>query len=600
MIENNFLARITAPELGSATFATDLREVFSNIDDNFKKIVSAPYLEGQEGNSVEAYDMPIVEDGELTEFGAAMVREILGDPDITSIADIDSDSRYDSVGQAQHKIYDYLLSNPTMKVLRTIDPDIGDVDKWICSAEYYCFIDLRVEDLGNCGYPSTQTTFIDYSCLVFAEWNGEQWVFTKGNMMPTLYYSADQGCFCWKVNGMETGIRAQGVKGDDGRPPKAAVVKGMGSSSSIGGGIVNIVVTNYTVFETHVNADNEVIVEASWGNIQDSGLLDGDLVVCIFTISDPTYPGTSYPDMIIANIKKNGEGENTTYSITAPDSNRFSSLWRSYIMFYGFRDIDYKSTDMSKTKAVFVPAFNTGVAHAMFQDDSGVTYTNSGGIWDSEDNLQEDNLVFKRVSERRLIGNQSVGTVNLMTGDDPSITGDAKVKFLGYDMEVEGTSKAMVSGSNGILLGVPVGSVVSWINMDRIPEGWYITGEVTGYVPPVFGMAEVDIDVSDSDVDVVVVNPNEGEPTILKKLVITGIGEYNEIGQRDRRFIPIFCQMTGYEPGSPIVIDTDKTDFRTFVEEDKFNWTMFDIESVSNQEDQEITGIKFYLTKQVN
>lgn len=587
-MENNFLTTITAPTLGSATFATDLREVFRNIDDNFKKIVSAPYLEGQEGNSVEAYDMPIVENGELTEFGAAMVREILSDPSIETIQDIiDNPERYSSVGPAQHNIYDYLFSHPTMKVLRTMDPDTGEVDRWICSAEYYCFIDLRVEDLGNCGYPSTQTTFVDYSCLVFAEWNGTEWVFTKGNMMPTLYYSADQGCFCWKVNGMETGIRAQGVKGDDGRPPKAAVVKGFGSYADIGGGVVRIVATEYSVFETTV-VDGVVTVEASWGDIQNSGLLDGDLVVCLFNIADPTYPEAVYQDMIVANIKKTGDGINAIYSITAPNSNRFSSLWNSYIMFYGFRGIDYKSTDKAKTKAVFVPAATPGVTHAMFQDDSGVEYTSTGGVWTSTDNLGEDNLVFKRVRETRLLGNGSIGTVNLMTNPDPFVEGQAKAKFLGYDLEVEGTAKANVSGNN-ILLGVPVGSVVSWINMDTVPEGWYPTGEVTEFVPPVFGLRYVDIENDDYDVAVVCTTEDN---VIIQKLEITGIGDENELSARDKRFLPIFCLLTGYEMGSPIVVETEQYDFSRFLEDEKFNWTMFDLYATED-------GVKFYLTKQV-
>lgn len=582
---NEFLTRITAPTLGSATFATDLREVFQNIDDNFKKIVSAPYLEGQEGNSVEAYDMTIVEDGELTEFGAAMMREILSDPSIETISDITSNPIYNSVGPAQHTIYECLESSPTMKVLRTIDPDTNDVDRWICSAEYYCFIDMRIEDLGNSGYPSSQTTFIDYSCLVFAEYEDGDWVFSKGNMMPTLYYSSEQSCFCWKVNGMETGIRAQGVKGDDGRPPKAAVVKGFGTVSDIGASkVVRIMVTEYSVFNTHIDGGGELVVETSWGNIQDSGLQDGDLVVCIFTVTDPTYTMT-YPDMIVANIRITGEGESAVYTITAPDINRMSSLWRSYLLFYACKDIDYKSTDMSKTKAMFIPSSSEGIVHAIFQDDSGVEYSVNEDVWTSEDTLGEDNLVFKKVKESKLVGEGSLG--NTMSETDQDTEYESKVKFKGYSMEVDGTSKARVNGVDSTLLGVPVGSIVNWMDMSRIPEGWFVTGETEDYVPPVFALRYAAPEAT--DYDVVVKNGD----LVVQKATITGINEQGSFGERDTRFLGIFCTLSGNDFGKPVVIPTTASTIREYMSTERFNWNWFDLEEVEG------TGVKFYLTKQI-
>ena len=583
---SDFLTRITAPTLGSATFATDLREVFQNIDDNFKKIVSAPYLEGQEGNSVESYDMPILEDGELTDFGKEMMRTILGDESISTIQDIIDNPDYNSVGPAQHTVYECIVSNPTMKVLRVVDPDTNELERWICSAEYYYFVDMRLEDLGNCEYPSTQTRFIDYSCLVFAEWDGNNWSFTKGNMVPTLYYSSEQSCFCWKVNGMETGIRAQGVKGDAGRPPKAAVVSGRGSVSGTGiNPIVRIVVDKYSVFQTHIGGDGEILTETTWGDIQDSGLQDGDLVVCIFNITDTTY-NVTYPDMIIANIKITGEGTSALYTITSADSNRMSSLWRSYILFYAFRDIDYKSVDQVKTKALFIPAASNGIAHAIFQDDSGVNYSRVNGRWSSVDTKGDDDLVFKKVREKILVGSQSVGNENRMSSSSQTVGAKSKVKFTGYDMEVEGNSKATVSGASNILLGVPVGSIVNWLDMERIPDGWYVTGETTDQANPVFGMREVDLLSNDYDVEI-----KNGDAT-LKKLVFTGISSNGDLGERDTKFMPVFCTLTGNELGIPVVISTECQTYENYKQTEKFGWNWFDTREVS-------AGILFYLTKYI-
>lgn len=602
-MENNFLTRITAPTLGSSTFATDLREVFQNIDDNFKKIVSAPYLEGQEGNSVEAYDMPIVEDGELTDFGAAMMREILSDPDIYTIEDITSNRNYDSVGpRQQHTVYEYILENPTMKVLRVTDPDYSyeqnlDTCKWICSAEYYCFVDMRVEDLGNCGYPSSQTQFVDYSCVVFAEYRDDGWVFTKGNMMPVLYYSTDQSCFCWKINGMETGIRAQGIKGDDGRPPKAAVVMGTGSLSEnpdTGARMVRVNVSKYSYIYTRVE-DEEIHTYTDWGNIQDSGLQDGDLVVCIFSIVDDIY-GIGYPDMIIANIRITGEldsPESMTYTITAPDMNRMSSLWRSYLLFYACKDIDYKTTDTDETKALFIPSSTEDLTHAIFQDDSGVVYSQDleTGEWVSEDTLEKNNLVFKKVKESRLVGEGSLGNRMIDSdADDPDVSETTKVKFLGYDMEVEGTSKAKVSGIPYTLLGCPVGSVVYWLSMSNIPEGWFATGEVEQHYPPVFGIQYTDDDSEDYDIYI-----HNSDDSFYKKAIITGIGENEDFGERDKRFLGIFCTLSGHQFGYPVDVVTSCNSVEDLAMYETYDWNMFDI----YRDNLTYSGAKFYLTKQV-
>ncbi len=589
---NNFLTDIVSPTLGSATFATELNEAFRTIDDNFKKIVSAPYLEGQEGRSIEAIAMPLVENGELTDFGRAAAREIFMDPTIETIEDIDSGSTRQPIGSIQiHNASDYLLEHPTINVLCKYSPDTGQVEDYICCAEYYCFLDMRVEDLGMLDTPSTQTQFVDYTCQLFGEYDSEtgEWTFTKGVMLPTIYFNSEQGYFCWKINNVETGIRAQGIKGDAGRPPLAAVVKGNGTKYTSGSSdVVVISVTKFMRLEPTLEQN-----AGEWSDIANSTIQNGDLVCCLFDISDDTYQQVRYTDMLIGNIAVTGSDNSRIFSMTVPDACRFSSLWRSYILFYAFRGINYKNVNYKNSKAVFIPASTPSITHAIFQDDSRVNYSQmSTGDWSATDGEGTKNdLIFKKVRESRLIGTGSVGNSNKMTAPDEMTDEMTSVKFLGYNTEVDGTSKARVNRIPGILLGVPVGSVVSWMynDVERIPEGWYITGDVTEYVPPVFGTKIVNANTNDCDI----ILRHNGE--IIEKMVFTGITD-DEPGTRDNKFVSIFCAIAGYqapEEGSPLVIDTDFDTYSDYLNRELTErWSQFDFRESNNRD-----GLVFYLTR---
>lgn len=598
MNENEFLARITAPTLGSSSFAQDLSEAFKNIDDNFKKIVSAPYLEGQEGRSIEPIDMPLLEeDGvTLTQFGTSVVECIFGDSDVHTLTELDE--LHPTYGVGTNPVSKYIREHSTIKVLSKYNPDSGQIEDYICSAEYYCYLDMRIADLDRMQYPSQVVDFYDYTCQIFGSYDteAEEWSFTKGVMLPTLYFNPDQGFFCWKINNVETGIRAQGIKGDDGRPPVAAVVKGVGRVTTVGNS--SVIVVNVDSFSsiTTRQEEGETIIETSWEPIRNSGLQNGDMVCCILSMVDQEY-GTVYPDMLIGNITKTGEDESTVYTIMLPDSNRFSNLWRSYLLFYAFRDIDYKGVDGNKTKAVFVPGAHQGVTHAMFQNDSNVQYYSQAGVWSSTDTNPKDDLVFKKVSENRLIGRNSYSTSTRMTSPDSSsyISTTTKARFEGYNLEVSGTSKAKVSGCSDVLLGVPVGSVVSWINTTSIPEGWYITGEVTTYVDPVFAFAEISVDSANSETDVIIRNGN----TVIARLQIRSIVDGNMSATRDSKFKNIFCALTGYtlDSNGIVSITTDQMTLEGYISDTKFMWPELDIDI--SLEDYREDGIKFYLTRRL-
>lgn len=587
----DFITRIVAPALNSPSFANDLDEAFRNIDDNFKKIVSAPYLEGQEGNSVEAYDMHIVENGELTDFGMGMVRSIFDDQTINSIQDIDGIA---PPIQGFHA-YDSLQDSNTVKVFVSVDPDIdpdefdpSTTDRWICSAEYYYFVDRRIEGLGNSQNPSDNINFVDYSCLIFAEWNGNEWVFTKGNMVPTLYFDSQSGKFCWKVNGIETGIFAQGLPGPAGTPPVSAVVRGNGvRSENLNEQIINVICNEY------LSVSYEPI-SSSWENISESDISNGDLVVCLFTYTDENH--VSYPDMVISNIMLN---DDMTFRIVAPDKIRMSSLWTSYILFHAFKDIDYMSDTGNKTKAIFVPTKSIEVggsekkyAHAMFQDDSNVVYEpDSHDVYQSSDTSDNRDLVFRKVVVEKMVGSGSVGPQSIMSKDEPyDVVSD--VKFEGYN------AKARVSGAENVYLGVPVGSIVTWENMTQIPENWVVTGNVSdaSLHNPVFRI-EFSQDYS-GDHDVVLQNSGATITDgygILKDLR----NQYQHTYPRNKDLKNIFSSISGFAIESgvakiPVTYSTLSDFFANGDPQTDLNWTSFDITV-----DRTNNYIDFYLTKYI-
>lgn len=576
-IANPFIKTITVPALDSATFALDLQEIFQNIDDNFKKIVSAPYLEGQEGRSVDTVDMLIVENGELTEFGRGVASTIVGQ-EVESISGMDSVCP--PIGGGTHKISDYLFEHPTMKVFCKDSQDTYETDDYICSAEYYCFLDMRVEDLGYAAYPSSVTTFSDKTCQIFAKYiqglDNSRWEFTKGVMLPTVYYDSGNGCFCWKVNSVKTGIRAQGIKGDDGRPPLAAVVKGDGIEFTPVGGqvVVNIDINWY--LKTYGTEDiNENYGE--WEAIENSGIMDGDLVCCLFDITDATA-GTTYTDMVIGNIKV----EDNLYYMTVLDSCRFSSLWREYVLFYAFQGIDYKSTTMRNTKAIFIPSRIDNVVHAIFQDDSKVVY--SGDPVVSQDTETEANtLVFKKVNIDRLLGTKTVSNEYLMSKTDTDtghVEDTTKIKFAGY------STSATVNSMPDVLLGVPVGSVVSWMNTGNIPQGWFVVGTVTDEIlhKPVFAIKQEGYNSEDFDI----VGIREGR--MVYKANLYSIDQDGTTLSRNSAFGKILCQLTGRTFSEPIVVQTDARNWSEFVGDLTSNWPFSKNAMTGNQ-------MNMYLTK---
>ena len=68
---NTQLTRIVAPNINEVDYAKKMQDVFNNINENFAKIASLPFIQGVQGDSYQLVEKPIWDNNaKLTEEGA--------------------------------------------------------------------------------------------------------------------------------------------------------------------------------------------------------------------------------------------------------------------------------------------------------------------------------------------------------------------------------------------------------------------------------------------------------------------------------------------------------------------------------------------------
>ena len=239
-VNNNQLARIVAPGIDDTDYANKMATAFTNINDNFKKIASLPFLQGLQGDSYELKEYYVFEklssspdelnlgNAVLTEEGAVLINSIFN----TSFKSSDSlfnlrkntefilntVSAFDSFIEGDkndknskiinNSIYFYVITDDSGEVIQN-SKHLG---------QYFYFIDGRVKELGNAYYNDNKTdldNFNDYTG--FFQYNPENQSYFKVEIVPTLYYDKDKNDICWKFNNSKTGISAIGATGANGK-----------------------------------------------------------------------------------------------------------------------------------------------------------------------------------------------------------------------------------------------------------------------------------------------------------------------------------------------------------------------------------------------
>ena len=207
---------IQAPDLTQENLSASLNEVFEKINDNFKKIASAPIYRGQKGESVKIKPVELMTPNKqvFTGEGRKIVEAIFDDVDLTSWDGTTNrlgvllPDKYRAITNVN--VYDYFSKNPSILMFQLDDVEGTNLSP----AQLYMFQDLRVSVVNDADGIGG---FKDASCFVSFEWDsdGETYKYIKASEFPTICWSKGVGDFVWSINGQVTNIIAKGLKGLD-------------------------------------------------------------------------------------------------------------------------------------------------------------------------------------------------------------------------------------------------------------------------------------------------------------------------------------------------------------------------------------------------
>lgn len=292
-VNNNQLARIVAPSIGETDYANKMATAFTNINDNFKKIASLPFLQGVAGDSYQLIEFKIWDldetqstnalDAQLTKEGAVLLNSIFNTDEFVenrSLGDYingngeNGNNGYkilNGISPLQSFISNGKLINNTLYFYAIIDDSNEIIEDSKHLGQYFYFIDGRINNIGDVYAKSKNdlTSFVDYTG--FFQYDPSTKAYYKVEILPTLYYDRDKNDICWKFNGAETGISAIGVSGADGKNAKFQYVKTQNVNSALynSAGIS---------FVFNVNASN---TDDYWETPIDINISEGLAIVCI-------------------------------------------------------------------------------------------------------------------------------------------------------------------------------------------------------------------------------------------------------------------------------------------------------------------------------
>lgn len=237
---SEYLETIPSIQLNQG-FQQSLQAAVNKINENFKKIISLPFLQGDHGNSIFETTIAIGEGTVGNKLKTAICQSIYGTdtPDDTQFGGNYFGSSWGDASQGD------LTYDGTQIVFYRHKETDEQSDKYFYTArEFFLFIDKRIEnlrsaDLSQDSLMSAITSFQDLSCAITVfgkadalpstgqpDFDNITFEVKKHSIVPTLYYDSTCRYWCWAVNGVKTGVIAQGVKGDTGSSRKIYVCVG--------------------------------------------------------------------------------------------------------------------------------------------------------------------------------------------------------------------------------------------------------------------------------------------------------------------------------------------------------------------------------------
>ena len=459
---------------------------FLNVDDvNYEFDIA----DGQENKYEFLYD--ILQQAVFTDFGLQLAETIFGEQfeltyhRLISIVNgietvhselgyvlINEDLEYRYPSYSDTKKYPVWLAfvyNPFVRMFAIHDIDTDTITN-ICATQLYYFYDARIGSIQLLDDKYSANDFTDYTSFITisSEQNADgdyeingTYTMSKSQDLPTLYYDNDAQEFCWKMNGIETNITAQGVKGDKGEPAGCWFCRGKASTDNIGNNsmITVTLISYYTTDETGTIILRNV-------NDENCEIKNGDFV-CVDVYNSDTTNNTTYFDTIFGNVsvytQTTGDSSQLEYNLTRPYyTSIVSMLNNSPILLYDYlRRIDGDGRN-DALHGLFVPG-----KHYSFNHMINSAY---------ENNMEK--MIIHPVNRQYANGRVNVDNI-------PTLNANAVFVIDGYTQTLFNTPNVLVNGSinssgkmmaevngiNNVTLGVPIGTIMDFSGKD-VPDGW--------------------------------------------------------------------------------------------------------------------------------
>lgn len=362
-----------------------------------------------------------------------------------------------------------LVCSPLVRMFAIHDIDT-DTTTNICATQLYYFYDTRIGSIQLLDDKYSANDFTDYTSFITIsseknadgdyEINGT-YTMSKSQDLPTMYYDNDAQEFCWKMNGIETNITAQGVKGDKGEPAGCWFCRGVATTVQENADpMISVRLTTYYT----TNEAGDLMLR----NVNDEAceIKNGDFV-CVDVYNSDTTNNTTYFDTIFGNVQVGtqvtGDSAVLVYMVVRPYyTSIMSMLDNSPTLLYNYlRRIDGNGRN-DALHGLFVPG-----KHYSFNHMINSAY---------DDNMEQ--LIIHPAIQQYANGTlifDNIPTLNFNAAF--VIDGYAQTRIKSSSVIVDGSlnssgeMKANVNGINNVLLGVPVGTIMDFSGKD-VPDGW--------------------------------------------------------------------------------------------------------------------------------
>lgn len=368
------LETIKAPNLLNANFGANVKQQFDNINSNFQKLSNYDFTKGEPGENIMLYQIDM--NNPKNSFDKSIINNLK--LSLRNYANNQNDA-WDSVNKAWSGIADKFTNNVQVNLFGengenkndilssdfkdrklqliiqkqpgTKDEDLTNLN--IISSLPFVFLDKRFHHKGlsdtiieiNNLNSDIFDDAVDLSCVCYAESNG---VFKLVNTFPTLYYDEIVGDFCWRWQGNETGIVANGPRGAKGDTSNIVIAQYDGTES--GQATITGFMIDSNVCEVPQNFDNEdgeifiAMMKNYYGLSVDSESDDPGSTAGDSEVDKLFSTMNGWPVFLIQSVKTNEDIEGFYISTIQYDSDR------KRFLAYRDKNSNYISSNFDKDK----------------------------------------------------------------------------------------------------------------------------------------------------------------------------------------------------------------------------------------------------------